>query len=477
MPTIVDLEAAIACRDDFVFSTTDEAFSQRTLSSLSEWLDTTRQYLPRMCFPVYASNLSHEGKRLLYAHMDATDDKGGSAMLSIGEFWRCDRALLPMMSLPARKWKETMLNDLYTLVYGHPQCGIRNRILCASYLLDRWGEHSENPDLRMIPETLLSFLDETPLDSSTFQAQWDVYDLLDRHRSILTAPQRISLNVWSRTHRHDQPQRSDTAPSAVAMDGTTVIAAPDAYPMIDPKPRLPVTVGDDPQNAHTPSLTTSVREGLDVISTFPSSGRDILFWEKYITGQTPEAHPALLRIRADPTVFRSASDRSAMRLVEILDKVCGYIDQREDPNQRSELWRRLGEELCEAGATCSTGHLVRIVNALVGFHPDIHVGIDRHERRKMLLLRLIQMILVSGEDGGRRCTVDDLIDPPPHGIFHDFLQRHRRVLRSNPSWSSGEDTPHQLDRALWELFPTLDGIALLELPWEKIWRTLGGCLR
>lgn len=464
----------MASRDDFVFSPAD-GLSWDTLSSMSEWLDRTREYLPRMCFPVYAPVLSHEGRRLLTAHMDASHDKGGSAVLSIGEFWRCDRALLPMMSLPARQWKETMLDDLYGLVYAHRQCGIRNKILCASYLLDRWSIEGDMSHLAAILETLLAFLGETPHDASMFRAQWDVYDLLDRHRSRLTLPQRASLNLWCRTHRHEQQPRTAYAP----IDNDTVPMAVDAPPPIDPTPRLPVTVADDPQNAHTPSLTASVREGLDIISAFPRSGRDSLFWEDNILGRTPSARPALLRIRADPTVFWGASDRCALRLVEILDRVCGYIDRTENPMEQAELWRRLGEELSEAGATCSTGHLVRIVNALVGFHPKIHVGIDPHERRKMLLLRSLQSLLVASEEDEEDrmgCTIEDLIDPPPRGSLHRLLRVRRRDLLSDDAWSE-EDTPHQLDRALWDLFPSLDGFSLLESQWDCAVRRLVDCMR
>ena len=62
-----------------------------------------------------------------------------------------------------------------------------------------------------------------------------------------------------------------------------------------------------------------------------------------------------------------------------MNYVVAYILQHSD---QDELWTRFCQELDEMAGTCSSGHLARLVNILVGFHPDIKIEICNYDRIK-----------------------------------------------------------------------------------------------
>jgi hypothetical protein len=67
--------------------------------------------------------------------------------------------------------------------------------------------------------------------------------------------------------------------------------------------------------------------------------------------------------------------------------VVAYI--LEQTNQ-DELWDRFRQELDEMAGTCSSGHLARLVNVLVGFHPDIKIEISNYDRVKSTFQQWMQ---------------------------------------------------------------------------------------
>lgn len=80
----------------------------------------------------------------------------------------------------------------------------------------------------------------------------------------------------------------------------------------------------------------------------------------------------------------------------ILQNVYAYI--QESPN-RIELENRFLEELVEMKGWCSTGHVVRLLNTLSGFDPDIQVCIDvRKEIKSAVVSRLNGYIKALSQD-------------------------------------------------------------------------------
>jgi hypothetical protein len=145
------------------------------------------------------------------------------------------------------------------------------------------------------------------------------------------------------------------------------------------------------------------------------------------------------------------------------------------------LLTRFSEELREADATCFSGHLSRLVNTLVGFHPDIHLNIGGKEQFKMYLRKALEDIMERadqlGHNGNGKRSRNDSISSEQ--VLDDMTTEDMMIVRKwveinryeifKRVWynSSGVYTPHQfhpfLSEAWNDLFPPLSN--LLEPNW------------
>lgn len=70
--------------------------------------------------------------------------------------------------------------------------------------------------------------------------------------------------------------------------------------------------------------------------------------------------------------------------MKVYGRICGCADL----DRRTELYKRLNEELDEAECKCFTGRLSRMVNVLNGFFDDIEIGISDNEQISNVILAI-----------------------------------------------------------------------------------------
>jgi hypothetical protein len=100
------------------------------------------------------------------------------------------------------------------------------------------------------------------------------------------------------------------------------------------------------------NTTTNIVQSSDVISEL------IKYYPLYEKNKI-KIENSLNRIKTDGTIFRNN-----IRLSIFYDNIKEYID---NSKYKSELYKRLGEELTEMNGLCSTGFLSRLLNVIQGF--------------------------------------------------------------------------------------------------------------
>jgi hypothetical protein len=109
----------------------------------------------------------------------------------------------------------------------------------------------------------------------------------------------------------------------------------------------------------------------------------------------------------------------------VLLYVLSYIDQQSQ-ELRQELLQRLCEELKDMSGTCASGHLSRLVNVLVGYHPSINIQISEHERIKASFSQLLQKMLYDEEDSDN--LLIEMTTPSKNNLFVKFVQQHENKM-------------------------------------------------
>jgi hypothetical protein len=170
----------------------------------------------------------------------------------------------------------------------------------------------------------------------------------------------------------------------------------------------------------------------------------------------PKIQTALQRIETDRSVFTRENKGVTLRVTirHLMDRVLGYIYQQPKDTQK-ELVRRAAEELREMSGLCATGHLSRIVNILVGFHPDISIQITEEKRIRTLFTQLLQKYIMENKKADE--LMSELI--APRGLMISFMEtRQKDFLQeiSKSSEISEEEATLALEKVWKEIYPTVE---------------------
>jgi len=126
------------------------------------------------------------------------------------------------------------------------------------------------------------------------------------------------------------------------------------------------SVYNDTQNVHNHEINENVLNIASSIVNNNSKTSDIFMIEDELKKYYPEYEKhqveierSLNRIKNDSSKFRDG-----ITISMIFDKIIGIIS---NSKYKSEMTKRLGEELYEMNGLCSTGHMSRLINVIQGF--------------------------------------------------------------------------------------------------------------
>lgn len=193
------------------------------------------------------------------------------------------------------------------------------------------------------------------------------------------------------------------------------------------------------QNVHVRAIEESVQKIVDHLSTyFPENGKMYTFPDVYddilsrlVSDDNKEekdnVEGALTRISIDRAVY----GHSNMALSTILAKVWTYIQNSEF---RTELEKRLIEELVESNNKCSSGYAGRIVNTLSGFDEKMSVTISFEDQIVSNLEARLNTRIRSLEDPERVEKILDEMTTPviefdKRSNFLRFFREHISKIR------------------------------------------------
>jgi hypothetical protein len=156
---------------------------------------------------------------------------------------------------------------------------------------------------------------------------------------------------------------------------------------------------DNPQNIHM--VTVNLEKWVDSYLTceHPEEGVDRLkqlckFWETSLASpELQKVHESLERIELDNTVYVSSKNKLCM--LDILHRVCakvfGHVHQ-------DALVSRLLEELLDMSDTCTSGHVLRLVNVFSGFEENSITIDPKVELSTVVLTRVSAYICTLSEE-------------------------------------------------------------------------------
>jgi hypothetical protein len=206
---------------------------------------------------------------------------------------------------------------------------------------------------------------------------------------------------------------------------------------IDRLPVLPRVVYEDSQNVHDTTINESIWKNLEVLlndnPTVSISEHDHDYDYEVIRQRLSPLNPpqekALQRLYTDRSHFsrrKNAFSVITVTLWNVFLMIWAYAMKEETVVDKEEILGRIREELAEMSGTCATGHLSRLVNVLVGFHPQIEVRISDKDRLRGIFQSVLQAFIV--KDNEAEDILCDMINPIPNGVFHRFFLRSQEAM-------------------------------------------------
>jgi len=195
-------------------------------------------------------------------------------------------------------------------------------------------------------------------------------------------------------------------------------------------PVIPRVVYEDNQNVHDTSINNSVWKNIEVLlddrrSTCDYDDFDTI--RNRLGFLSPAQEKALLRLYTDRSLFsRRSSNRKITVTLWIVFLMVWAYTMESSCSQIEEILGRIREELAEMSGTCATGHLSRLVNVLIGFHPSIEVRISDKDRLRGIFQVVLQATIT--EDENADDILCDMINPKKNGVFHQFFLRCRSTM-------------------------------------------------
>jgi hypothetical protein len=183
---------------------------------------------------------------------------------------------------------------------------------------------------------------------------------------------------------------------------------------------------------------------------------------------SPELEIGLDRIRTDPASFQ-ITDTIRTKPRDLFMYVCMYY-QDQEPTTQKELLRRFSEEISDANGTCASGHMTRLLNILVGFHPQIHLSISNVEHAVIVWQKVLQQHLSSLDDDDNEDKIlhDMTVDSTVDNAFIQWCHKHRQDLMDTVHHAGIEDDNVVYD-AWNQMFPLFPDVLRPQYGcWDKI---------
>lgn len=313
-------------------------------------------------------------------------------------FVNTDRNILGQMLEKTREWKINMNCRLYQRLYDDPTTSKPTKMLCISYLLSR--------------EKILDRMVDDLLRWVRQDGDWDAFDILNRFSFLMTTEQSDWLEGWMHTHRFQHPVRNEPV-----------------YPVeirAHRFQRLARSIYDDSQNVHDTAINESVWKNIDILVSGSKMLPPVEF-EAFMDSLYPlnEAQlRSLQRIETDRSHFRKSGKTLtsiSVTLMDVFECLARYIVHQDQETQR-ELRQRLREELQEMSEQCATGHLSRLVNVLLGFHPEMEICIRREARVKAVFMNLLEKKIMQEDHAD--ALLCDMMNPRPDGAFSRWMKKN-----------------------------------------------------
>lgn len=362
---------------------------------MDEWFSTIKLEFVKFSFPskidttqqdilTFFESLENEEFKLSY----------------ITKFIRLDQYTLPFMIEKTRHWKYNFTSELYKNLYRSCQQK-RTKFICISYLLSH-QKHEQD----MIDE-LFRLMDE--------EHDYEAYDILQRFRHMLTIPQQRRVEQWFQDNRFGYQhmiQNDYQAQQMIRHDEHTL-------------KNSQRTVYHDSQNVHHHEINDSVWKNIQILTSSQQSvdSESYSLLKTMFRHLTHKQREALSRMENDHSIF--SKNNYTICFQDILHHVSYYILQQSEPHQ-TELIQRFKEELDDMSGTCASGHLSRIMNCLIGFHPDIEMNIGETHRVFSILNHTIQTRVIKDQNSDD--ILIDMINPSTHGIFYAFLLKNKEEI-------------------------------------------------
>lgn len=148
-------------------------------------------------------------------------------------------------------------------------------------------------------------------------------------------------------------------------------------------------------------------------------------WNDYLSQENdPVINKALQRISIDHTIFRNLPNTS---LRDIFCLCCEYIEQSE---YKSELYKRLVEELKEMHDTCSSGFLTRFANVFSGFE-NFHLNISVEDDFVTKFSNKINKYIQQSENYIDILSSMTCVKYEDKLVFLQFLRKHISDIRED----------------------------------------------
>ena len=141
----------------------------------------------------------------------------------------------------------------------------------------------------------------------------------------------------------------------------------------------------DSQNVHTSSIQESIKNSIFNLLNDPYSATKEAVIQEVINCPHIKNKEAIIEYINDD---KETHCTLYCTFFDAFMKVWGRITECVDEGVRSELFKRLNEELADGECKCFTGRLSRIVNVLNGFFDDIQVRISSNEQIAHVILAI-----------------------------------------------------------------------------------------
>ena len=288
-----------------------------------------------------------------------------------------------------------VVHDLHVTVMEREDVDCSVRSMCLSFLIHEDPTHAPHR-IRQAWHWLRNWVDgRHDRDPDHVRELMDMMDVMYTHRHLVPD---LPVLEWLADMRFQNVEYDD------GMDGPDVHGGYDhdrhddnhgpyrnaeGHQTAPPVRVLEQNVLTDRQNVHTEGVMEGFRESVAALLHPKHLSRLGYMGDRYeycVSVMREDRRMYNDRVLHDPTPFRI--DHRTLRLLDIF--VLVHRTALTTASHPKEALNRLAEELADASATCSSGHATRIVSALAGLHPGVHIGISTKDQVKLYIQQCVQ---------------------------------------------------------------------------------------